>query len=224
VDPSDPSHGVNATRSELQRLIASIAHDIRSSVASIVYSADFLEVSGTELSDETWRESVHDICDASRRLQLTVDGLLDFARLGPTISVPVSLRDVVGRAHGLLRALYRSGTPPVEVQLAPEAAWVRGNPLVIEQLFLNLLHALAECAPAASEVTVSSSATDSGTERQVMVRVAADGSFAPERLHRSLAERNVREAAASQEGQLLVEATSRGVALALWLPRSEGPR
>ena len=32
-----------------ERLVASIAHDIRSSVASVVYSADFLNVSGSSI-------------------------------------------------------------------------------------------------------------------------------------------------------------------------------
>jgi signal transduction histidine kinase len=224
VDPSDPSLGLYAARSELQRLIASLAHEIRSSVTSIVCSADFLEVSGTSMSEQSWRESVHDICDAGRRLQLTVDGLLDFARLGPTISVPVSLRDVLSRAHGLLRALYREGAHQLDAQLSPEAAWVRGNPIVIEQIFVNLLLGVVQCGPGARAVTVRSSLAEpaDGGERHVVVRVMADG--APQELRSTLIEPATREAAERQDGALVLEDTSLGLAFALRLPRSEGPR
>jgi signal transduction histidine kinase len=225
VDPTDPSVGPAAARSELQRLIASIAHDIRNSVASIVYSADFLELRGADLSDDTWRESVHDICDASRRLQLTVDGLLDFARLGPTISVPVALRDVLSRAHALLRSLYRDGAHHLEVQVSPEAGWVRGNPLVIEQIFVNLLLHAAECAPGARHVLVSASVAEplSSGERMIVVRVSDDRGT-PDQPHSTIFESNAREAALGQDGQLFLEQTSSGASFILLLPRSEGPR
>ncbi len=84
-------------------------------------------MSGPAVNEVTLRETVQEICDASRRLQLTVDGLLDYARLGPTIAVPVSLREVMNRAQGLLRSFYRSGSHRLRVGIAPEADWVRGK-------------------------------------------------------------------------------------------------
>jgi signal transduction histidine kinase len=221
------------------RLIASIAHDIRSSVASIVYSADFLDVSGTALNHETLRESVLDICNASRRLQLTVDGLLDFARLGPTISVPVSLPDVLNRAHGLVRSLYREGAHRLHVHVSRDAEWVRGNPIVIEQIFVNLLLNAAEAAPGHRSVVVNARTDeDVGHERRVSVRVHDDGPGVPEALREAifspffttkaegsgLGLTSAREAAESQEGDLLLEPSARGACFVVQLVRSEGPR
>lgn len=226
------------------RLIASIAHDIRSSVASIVYSADFLEVSGSALSSDTLRESVHDICDASRRLQVTVDGLLDFARLGPTISVPVSLRDVLNRARGLLRSVYKEGAHRLSVEVASEAEWVRGNPIIIEQIFVNLLLNAAESASGTREVTVRSTVAGlhaplpRPAEQYLCVRVQDDGPGIAEHLRSTVFEpffttkvdatglglTNAREATENQEGHIVLETTARGASFAVYLPRSEGPR
>jgi signal transduction histidine kinase len=122
-----------------ERLVASIAHDIRSSVASVVYSADFLNGSGSAIAPAVLSEAVRDISKASVSLQQTVDALLDYAHLGPSVSVSVSLRDVLNRALGSLRTHYRDGAHRLRMDLAPRAQWVRGNPIVIEQIFVNLL-------------------------------------------------------------------------------------
>ncbi|HTU57184.1 MAG TPA: ATP-binding protein, partial [Polyangiales bacterium] len=174
------------------RLVASIAHDIRSSVASIVYSADFLSVSGGSITEQSLRDTVREISDASKRLRLTVDGLLDYARLGPSVAVPVSLREVLGRSQGLLRSLYREGMHRLRLELAPDAEWASGNPIAIEQVFVNLLLNAAESSSEPRQVVVSSTlsaAPDArhGAERtHVCVRVCDDGPGIPEALRESV--------------------------------------
>ncbi|MFT3923877.1 MAG: HAMP domain-containing sensor histidine kinase [Myxococcales bacterium] len=220
------------------RLVASVAHELRSSVASIVYSADFLDSSGRSMVYESLRETVKDICDASRRLQLTLDGLLDYARLGPPISVPVSLFEVVNRAQSLLNSLYRDGLHRVRIELHPESAWVRGNPIVIEQIFVNLLLHSAERAAVPCQVTISSSLSSSHPGSHLYLRVCDDGpalssrawdglleATAPrELLSSQIALAEARAAAENQGGRLLLEADPRGSAFAVFLPRSDGPR
>jgi signal transduction histidine kinase len=226
------------------RLVASIAHDIRSSVASIVYSADFLSVSGLSLTPQVLGETVREISEASRRLELTVDGLLDYARLGPSISVPVSLRDVLNRAQGLLRSLYREGAHRLHVELAPAAEWVRGNPITIEQIFVNLLLNAAEASPEPRLVNVSShlsgvpGAAEEAELSHVCVRVSDDGPGIPESLRESVFEpffttkqqgtglglTSAREAAESFDGRLVLEPAERGARFAIYLRRSESPR
>jgi signal transduction histidine kinase len=220
------------------RLVASVAHDLRRSVASILYSADFLDSSGRNMVYETLRETVKDICDASRRLQLTLDGLLDYAHLGPSISVPVSLFEVMNRAQSLLNSFYHDGLHRVRVELAAESAWVRGNPIIIEQIFVNLLLFAAERAESPRLVTISSSAAPGSATSQLYLRVSDDGPALPQatweatlrpgdgepprRAQLALAE--ARAAAESQGGRLLLESTQRGSAFAVFLPRSDGPR
>jgi signal transduction histidine kinase len=138
-----------------ERLVASLARDLRSSIASVVYSADFLNVRGTSVEPAVLAETVRDISKASESLQQSLDALLDFARLGPSVSVPVSVRDVVNRAVGLLRTQYRDGAHRVRMDVAPRAEYVRGNPLVIEQILVNLLLNAVEASAAPRCVIVT---------------------------------------------------------------------
>ena len=226
------------------RLVASIAHDIRSSVASIVYSADFLSVSGDSLTPESLRETVHEISEASRRLRLTVDGLLDYARLGPSIAIPVSLREVLNRSQGLLRSLYREGSHRLRIELSSDAEWALGNPIGIEQIFVNLLLNAAETTPEPRVVSVTSVASaapdapESSELSHVCVRVWDDGPGIPEAERDSVFDpffttkpngtgiglTSAREAAESLDGRLVLEPVARGACFAVYLRRSEGPR
>ena len=74
--------------------------------------------------------------------------LLDYAHLGPSVSGPVSLRDVLNRALSTLRPHYHEGAHRLRVDLAPRAEWVRGNPLVVEQIFVSLLLNCVEASSA----------------------------------------------------------------------------
>jgi signal transduction histidine kinase len=224
------------------QLVASIAHDIRSSVASIVYSADFLEASGNAVTPDRLAETLHDIGAASRCLQLTVDGLLDYARLGPSISVPVSVRGVLSRAQGLLRSYYRDGAHRVRVDVAPEAEWVRGNPIIIEQIFVNLLVNAAEAAPSPRSVVVTAFPVEttfshSESANRICIRVWDDGPGVPRSVrdlvfqpffttkeHGSgLGLTIAREAAENLEGELVLGDGDQGACFTLYLPRSEAP-
>jgi signal transduction histidine kinase len=224
------------------RLVASIAHDIRSSVASIAYSADFLSVGGATITKEVLAETAREISEASRRLQLTVDGLLDYARLGPSVSIPVSLREVLSRSQGLLRSLYREGVHRLRVELGANAEWVRGNPITIEQIFVNLLLNAAEASADPRLVSVTSEVTPRGPSdaetSYVCIRVCDDGPGIPESLAESvfapffttkqdgtgLGLTTAREAAESFDGHLLLEPCPRGACFAVYLKRSEAPR
>jgi signal transduction histidine kinase len=224
------------------RLLASIAHDVRSAVASIVYSADFLDERGAPIGEDTLRATVSDIGAAARRLQLTVDSLLDYARLGPAISVPVSLREVFSRAQGLLRSFFRDGAHGLRIDIAEDAEWVRGNPVIVEQIFVNLLLSAAECAQGPTEVSVSSYSAPlppaRGAVALVLVRIVGDGPLFASQvadpdantatgvgldgLRLTLADAET--AAAVQGGRLSCERSANGLCFEVGLPRSEGPR
>jgi signal transduction histidine kinase len=215
------------------RMIASIARELRGSVASIVYSADFLESRGQETPHETVRQMVHEISDAGRRLQLTVDGLLDYARLGPAISVPVSLHEILNRAQGMLRSYYREGARRVRVELTAGADWVRGNPVVVEQLFVNLLLSFAESEEATRSVSISTALGAGGSLVAVQVQLSSDGSDSPRsttmlsaaaRTATRLAVLDARKAAESQGGHVVIEGSTQTPSFLVSLPRSEGPR
>jgi signal transduction histidine kinase len=222
------------------RLLASVAHDVRSALSSIVYSADFLDERGGALEYDVLRATARDIAEVSRRLSLTVDSLLDYARLGPSISVPVSLREVMSRAQGLLRSFYRDGAHGLRVEILAGAEWVRGNPVVVEQIFVNLLLSAAEHAAAPSLVIVTAQNASSPLSMNggvVETRVQSDrpparkaGPSAPRQPDdedatlSQLSLRDAEAAAVAQGGQLLLEEKADALSFVVRLPRSEGPR
>lgn len=214
------------------RLVASIAHELRNSVASIVYSADLLQLHDS-LSEGDLDDSIREIMEASRRLRATVDGLLDYARLGPSVSVPVSLREVLTRAQGFLGPYYRSGAHRLRVTIPPEAEWVQGNSIVVEQIFVNLLLNAAEASERPITVLVLAELADG----MVRVRVKDDGPgvealvrdrlfepFVTGREHGTgLGLANTREAVESLGGRICLEDEEPGATFVVHLPRSHPP-
>lgn len=214
------------------RLVASIAHELRNSVASIVYSADLLQLHDS-LSKSDLDESVREIMEASRRLRATVDGLLDYARLGPSVSVPVSLREVLTRAQGFLGPYYRGGAHRLRVTIPPEAEWVQGNSIVVEQIFVNLLLNAAEASEQPITVLVLAEPVgdmvrvrvkDDGPGVEALVRDRLFEPFVTGREHGTgLGLANTREAVESLGGRICLEDDEPGATFAVHLPRSHGP-
>lgn len=219
------------------RLVASIAHELRNPVASIVYSADLLAMYGRDVPPDTLAEVMGEMLAATSRVQATVAGLLDYARLGPSISVPVALDEVLTRAQGFLRSVYREGSHQMRVELAPDARIVRGNTLSIEQIFVNLLLNAAEAATKNVTVRITSSLArmpSAGADAPLVVRISVhdDGvGIAPE-LRESVFEpffttreegtglglNNAREAAESLGGELRLEDSTTGACFVVYLP------
>ena len=225
-----------------ERLVSSITRDIRGSVASVVYSADFLKVSGGNLSERVLSETVRDISKASSNLQQTLDALLDYAHLGPSVSVPVSLRDVLNRALGSLRTHYRDGAHRVRMDVAPRAEWVRGNPLIIEQILVNLLLNSVEASAAPRCVIITAfpalrpfSVSASGP-LHVCIRVWDDGPgiapahrrfvfdhfFSTKQGSAGLGLSLARQAAERMEGALELTDDDTGTCFSLYLPGGDG--
>ncbi|HYQ18200.1 MAG TPA: HAMP domain-containing sensor histidine kinase [Polyangiaceae bacterium] len=225
-----------------ERLVASIARDLRSSVASVVYSADFLNGRGDGIEPTVLAETVRDISKASANLQQTLDALLDFAHLGPSVSVPVQLREVLNRALGSLRNHYRDGAHRLRVDVAPRAELVRGNPLVIEQIFVNLLLNAVEASAAPRCVIVTAFPALRPLDRRlgapfsICIRVWDDGPgippdhrpfvfdpfFTTKQGNPGLGLVMARQAAESLDGLLELTDDETGTCFSLYLPGYEG--
>jgi phosphoglycerate-specific signal transduction histidine kinase len=225
MSPPNTTHARSAChpRDRSVRLAASVAHEVRSALASILYSADFLEAEGGTASMQVWRETLSEIGEATRRLQLMSDSLLDHAGLGPAISVPVSVRALLARAQALLQAFHRGGTHTLHVELPASDVWVRGNPLVIEQALVHAVLSVAACKPG---VVFARAAAVEGASFGLWIGGHGSGSEL-QRWADSPAFAEAASLTASQGGQLRIVADPRAPRDALfWLEllRSEGPR
>ncbi|HET9960410.1 MAG TPA: HAMP domain-containing sensor histidine kinase [Polyangiaceae bacterium] len=239
---TDASHASVERRLHRQRLeltgqlTASVAHDLRSAVASIVYNSDALiaEDRGAEESvpPELLRETLLDLRAASARLQFAVDGLLHFVRGGPRVCLDVRLEEVFGRARNFVRWVYRERGHSLEFSIAEGAESVRGSPVLIEQILVNLLLNAAEAASTGLHVTVSAKPPPAG-EGHVRIRVADDGPGIPEEIREriflpffstkrsgsGLGLSTARSAARELEGQLELVPRERGACFEITLPK-----
>ncbi|HKU41919.1 MAG TPA: ATP-binding protein [Polyangiales bacterium] len=225
------------------RLVASVAHDLRNAVASIMYNAEVLEMTGLDLPREEVMATHADMIDACKSVRASVESLLGYARLGPSVFVPVSVREVMNRAQGFLRSIYRDGARQLSVHIHPAADWVQGNTLTIEQIFVNLLINAAEAAAEGStlQVRVESELAlpprAASGEPQVCVRVWDNGPGVADRFRESIFQPffSTREhgtglgltvafeAAQSLGGTLVLEDRSPGACFAVFLPRGQAP-
>ncbi|MDH5676196.1 MAG: HAMP domain-containing histidine kinase [Myxococcales bacterium] len=161
------------------RLVAGIAHDLRAPLSSIVFGASVLAQRCDEMSREQIKEKLGQINAAAARQQQTIAGLLDFARLGPPVKVDLSLRHTLSRVAALLRPTLRDGGHQIIVQVDEDADAVHGNPLVIEQILVNLIINATEAAEGACRIQLHGECAAANT---VHVHVRDDGPGIPEQL------------------------------------------
>jgi signal transduction histidine kinase len=121
------------------KLVASVAHDLRAPLAGIVHHAELLAQCRSDLTHDEASESMRDIRHACRLLQRTIDGLLDYARIGPQVDINLSLREILSQVASFVRPLLRDGRHEMRWEVRPGAEWVRGNPIVIQQALVNLI-------------------------------------------------------------------------------------
>lgn len=121
------------------RFAALMAHDLRTPLSSIVYNVDLLQTRAGELPSPTARELLRETWIAADQMRRTIAGLLDFVRLGPPVSGATTMREVFERVSSLLRPVFRSGGHALHLALHDPSTRLRGNPLIIEQIFVNLL-------------------------------------------------------------------------------------
>ncbi|HMJ13793.1 MAG TPA: HAMP domain-containing sensor histidine kinase [Polyangiaceae bacterium] len=220
------------------RLVASIAHDVRTALASILYNADFLSSSAHELPAVEIADTASAIHTASRRLEGICAGLLGFAKLGPKVVDEVSLQDVVARVCSLVRPMYRERAHELRSRVASPSLRVCGNAILIDQILVNLLVNAAESSSQPIRVLLECSPdSDESAERPRMVRISVtdDGPGVPEAVRDSifhpfftthadgsgLGLTTAREAARDMGGDLILEPTERGASFVALLLRGE---
>jgi two-component system sensor histidine kinase KdpD len=169
-------------RSETERLrnslLSAVSHDLRTPLATITGSASALVEQGAELDAAARRELAQAIQEEADRLNRLVQNLLEMTRLeSGGIHVRKDwepLEEVVGSA--LARLEKRLADRRIDIHLAPDLPLVPLDPLLIEQVFINILDNAIKYTPAGSPIEISASAEG----REVRVTVADRGpGFAP---------------------------------------------
>jgi two-component system sensor histidine kinase KdpD len=168
-----------ATETERLRsaLLSSVSHDLRTPLVSIIGSATSLAVSGKALSEGDRAQLAETILEESERLNRYVQNLLDMTRLSYGALHPnrewADIRELAGRAVKAVAKLDRGHK--IELTLPDDLPPVHIDPVLIEQVLINLLDNAIKYAPAPGTITI-----EAAREGDVLaVRVCDEGPGIP---------------------------------------------
>jgi two-component system sensor histidine kinase KdpD len=201
-------------RSETERLrsslLSAVSHDLRTPLATITGSASALIEGEGSLDVATRRELAQAIEDEADRLNRLVHNLLEMTRLeSGGIRVRKDwhpLEEVVGSA--LARVEKHLGERRVDIRLPPDLPLVPLDPLLIEQVLINLLENAVKYAPGDAPIEISAS-VENHTAR---LAVADRGpGFAPGEVTRVFDKFYRGQAVGTRSGAVLGLAIARGI-------------
>ncbi|MFI5321680.1 MAG: DUF4118 domain-containing protein [Myxococcota bacterium] len=191
-------------------LLAAVSHDLRTPLAAITGAATSLRHSA-EISPADRAELVDSICDGAERLERLVTNLLSMTRLeSGEIALRrewVPLDEIVGSALTSLEKPLAHRELRVEVE--PDLPLVEVDPILIEQLLVNLLENALRHAP---EGVLEVSARRSGDALEIAVSDRGPG--LPSEVRARPFEKFVRGAGARGAGVGLGLAICHGIAVA----------
>jgi two-component system sensor histidine kinase KdpD len=164
---------VRARTEELRSsLLSSVSHDLRTPLAAITGAASALRDEAAATDAHERRELLDTIAEETGRLERLLANLLDMTRLESGGLEPkrewVPLEEIVGaalaRLEGQLEGREIRTEIPVELPLA------FGDPLLLEQVVLNLLENAARHTPPGTPVEIRAAAIEGALEIEVADR------------------------------------------------------
>ncbi len=130
-------------------LLSAVSHDLRSPLATITGAATVLRDHASPLDATQRSELLEAICQESERMERLVANLLDMSRLESghvqLCAEWVPVDELISSA--LARMESRLGVRDVRVMLAPGLALARVDPVLMEQVLVNLLENALKYSP-----------------------------------------------------------------------------
>ncbi|MFT3687810.1 ATP-binding protein [Paenirhodobacter sp.] len=156
-------------------LLSSVSHDLRTPLVSILGAAEGLE--RANLSAQGRAVMVETIREEGERLDRYIQNLLDMTRLGHGAlkpkTVATDLRELAGAARNRLRSVLKGH--PVEVAIPADMAPVEVDPVLIEQVLVNILDNVRKYAGPGSPIRIAARIERS----RVILSVEDDGPGLP---------------------------------------------
>jgi two-component system sensor histidine kinase TctE len=185
---------LNAAIESQQRFIANAAHQLRTPLAGLKTHA---ELARRQPSTVELKSLLDMIAGETERTSHLVNQLLTLARAEPGETAgrqPVNLHEIIGR--DVRTWVQRAVGKNIDLGFELEDAWVLGEPLLLRELFANLLDNALAYTQLGGRVTVRTAAR----EGETILEVEDNGPGIPEAEREKVFERFYRIAATGGEG------------------------
>jgi signal transduction histidine kinase len=169
-DPALTSRLFRSAHELLARVIATVAHDLRSPLASLFFNVGVLRKRWAQLPAEQVDATLDAMGRACELEMKTVAALVE--RIDADGRERLTLGALFDRIAELMNPVFRGDSNQLLVQVNREVAVV-GASILLDQIFVNLIGNAVDSR--ADPVTVRISSSFSPGDRQVRVRVANDG-------------------------------------------------
>lgn len=151
-------------------LLTSISHDLKTPLAAVLGAAGALRSLSDALDQRAKADLLSTIIDEAERLNRFIANLLDMTKLesgavAPN-AAPHDLGEVVGSA--LERASKMLAGHRIEVDLAKDLPMIQIDPVLFEQVLINLLDNAAKYAPAGTTIRIQSWRNQDSVSLQVL--------------------------------------------------------
>ncbi len=143
--------GLEADKADLESFGYSVSHDLHSPVRAMLGFTRALEMRCGHLLDDEGRRLLEIVQTEAARMQNLIDDLLLFSQIGSgtmadaDVDMTTMARDVANEQAGLLRT-------PVEIDPLPN---IRGDPLLLRQVWVNLIANAVKYSSKTAEARVS---------------------------------------------------------------------
>jgi two-component system sensor histidine kinase KdpD len=147
-------------------LLASVSHDLRNPLASIVGSASGLERHWRKLPDDEKLALIRTARSEAERLDGYIANLLDITRIEAHAVTPhrdrIDLSDILNAAtHQAKRVLAGHR---LKMDLPDDLPMVEADTMMLQQVFYNVIENAAKYAPPGSEIRITAHARDAAIE------------------------------------------------------------
>ena len=173
------SSRVNTETEQLRAaLLSSVSHDLRTPLVSVLGAAETLAHDEGRLNEDTRRELAEHILEEAERLNRFVQNLLDMTRLSYGKLAPrfdsCDVQELLAGARKRVERLL--GAHVLTMTIAPGLPMLRADPVLLEQVLVNLLDNALKYSPADAPVQIECSRS----KGELLITVTDRGRGIPE--------------------------------------------